>query len=65
MAESNTKYNIRSNRLMRETIKKKCIHYSKLTFECAAGAMFWSAVIGIVYANALYQNLYNIPTHDK
>ena len=43
---------------MRETIKKKCIHYSKLTFECTAGVVFWSAVIGIVYANALYTNLY-------
>jgi|3_EtaG_2_1085321.scaffolds.fasta_scaffold01314_8 hypothetical protein len=51
---------------MRETIKKKCIRYSMLTFECAAGAVFWSAVLGIVYANALYTNLYgNIQTLNE
>jgi len=51
---------------MRETIKKKCIRYSMLTFECAAGAMFWSTIIGIVYAHSLYHNLYsNKQTVDK
>jgi hypothetical protein len=51
---------------MRETTKKYIKYYSKLGYECATGALFWSAIIGFVYLNTVYANVYgNEQTHDK
>jgi hypothetical protein len=51
---------------MRETTKKYIKYYSRLGYECAATALFWSTVISFVYLNVLYTNVYGSEqTHDK
>ena len=51
---------------MRETTKKYIKYYSRMGYELTAGALFWSTVIGFVYLNALYKNVYySEQTHDK
>ena len=43
---------------MRETTKKYIKYYSKQCYELTTYALFWSAVIGFVYINILYTNVY-------
>jgi hypothetical protein len=51
---------------MPETNRKKYKYYSKLAFELSIGAVFWSAVVAMVYANSLYRTLYdNEPNVNK
>ena len=51
---------------MRETNRKKYKHYSKLAFELSVGAVFWTTVAAMVYANSLYRTLYsNEPNVNK
>jgi hypothetical protein len=48
---------------MRETTKKYIKYYSRQCYELTASTLFWSTIIGFVYLNVLYVNVYG--THDK